>query len=647
MYYYEILAGGQQYHGEGALTYSFNKQLAVGSIAAIPLRHKITAGIVVEKTSTPSFKTKSIDSVLTNDPLPATSLKLLAWMRDYYPSPLGSLVSLFAPTFLLRQTKNDLSTEHPIVSLDASGLPGLNKEQNRVVNSVRSQNTVDTILLHGDTGSGKTRVYIELALDQFQKNKSVMILTPEISLTPQLVKSFDMVFKNSVVVLHSNLSESKRRKSWFKIIRANRPLVVIGPRSALFSPLANIGLIVVDEAHEQSYKQEQLPRYHATRVAARLVQLNKAKLVLGSATPDVSDYFIIRAKGSPVLRMKELATGNKPSLKISIVPATERTRFSRDPNISDELLDSIKDSLGKHEQSLIFLNRRGTARTVVCMDCGWQAGCDNCGLPLTYHKDAHEMICHTCGFKSKAISICPKCNSSEITYRTAGTKAVVEILEKQFPGARIKRFDTDNNTSESLERNYEKIVRGDEDILVGTQLLGKGLDLPKLSLVGVISADTSLSFPDYTSEERTYQMITQIVGRVGRGHRPGKAIIQTARPDSPPILAAVNGQWNTFYKAQIKERQLFGFPPFSHVLKLACTRKSTASAAKASQALATQLGKLPGLEVMGPAPSFYEKGRNGYSWQIIVKSKSRASLTNIIGNLPSGWTYDLDPLNLL
>ena len=257
------------------------------------------------------------------------------------------------------------------------------------------------------------------------------------------------------------------------------------------------------------------------------------------------------------------------------------------------------------------------------------------------------MVCHTCGFAGKAVSSCPKCSSSDVTYRTAGTKAVVEILEKQFPGARIKRFDTDNSTSESLEHNYEKIVRGDEDILVGTQLLGKGLDLPKLSLVGVISADTSLSFPDYTSEERTYQMITQIIGRVGRGHRPGKAIIQTTRPDSPSILAAVNGQWDAFYETQIKERQLFGFPPFSHILKLTCTRKSAASAAKASQALATQLTKLSALEIMGPAPSFYEKGRGGYSWQIIVKSKNRTPLTGIIGDLPSGWTYDLDPLNLL
>ncbi len=305
-------------------------------------------------------------------------------------------------------------------------------------------------------------------------------------------------------------------------------------------------------------------------------------------------------------------------------------------------------ALDKKEQSLIFLNRRGTARLVVCQVCGWQLHCPNCDLPLTFHADTHSLQCHTCGYKTAAITKCPVCGSTEILYKNVGTKAIVEQLEQLFPNARIGRYDSDNLKVERFDQQYGSISKGEIDILVGTQILAKGLDLPKLSVVGVITADSSLTFPDYTAEERTYQLITQIVGRVGRGHRPGLAILQTYNPDSEVVKAAVDKEWESFYDQQLKQREQFGFPPFYYLLKLTCVRKQQASAHKAATMLKEKLQtqNLP-IQIIGPAPSFYTKTKLGYRWQLIVKAKNRQALLQVIGLLPANWTYDLDPASLL
>jgi len=267
---------------------------------------------------------------------------------------------------------------------------------------------------------------------------------------------------------------------------------------------------------------------------------------------------------------------------------------------------------------------------------------------LTYHGDTHIMRCHTCGHKAKAVANCPVCGSSKVLYKSIGTKSIVDSLTRFFPKARIQRFDTDNKQSERFEQHYDTIVRGDVDILVGTQLLAKGLDLPQLSMVGVVTADTGLSFPDYTAEEHTYQQLLQIVGRIGRGHTTGTAIIQTHNPSSPAIIAAINKDWYSFYKQQLEERRQFMFPPFCYLLKLSCVRKTQASAIKTSQDLMHKIQQLPlKLKLSGPAPSFYEKSSRGFKWQIIIKAKNRNELLKVVEMLPAGWTYDIDPISLL
>ncbi|HSX53240.1 MAG TPA: primosomal protein N' [Patescibacteria group bacterium] len=646
MRYYKVLVSSQRFHGSEPLIYSSLEPLKARVVVSVPLQGQIVPGIVIGTASKPSFQAKNIVRQLTDEPLPPQSLALLKWLQAYYPAPLGSITAQFIPRTLgqiARQT-----TKKALPRPKTKALPPLTREQSSALKQINGLAS-KTVLLHGETGSGKTRVYLELAKHQLAIGHSVLVLTPEISLTPQLVDSFTGAFHQQVVLLHSNLTEAMRRNAWLSILESTKPLVIIGPRSALFAPIHKLGLIVVDEAHETAYKQEQAPYYQALRVASKLAALHSAQLIMGSATPSVVDYYIAKAKSIPVVRMQELAVkSNSPPTKVTVVASYDKAAFSQHHQLSDVLLTELGQTLEKGNQALIFLNRRGTARLVVCQQCGWQALCPNCELPLTYHGDTHSIRCHTCGHADKAPVHCPNCGSTKIIYKSLGTKSIVDTLVRLFPKARIQRFDTDNKKEERFEQHYERVLSGNVDILVGTQLLAKGLDLPRLSLVGVVAADTSLSFPDYIAEERTYQLLSQIIGRVGRGHQAGQAIIQTYNPDSPVITGAVKKDWESFYNQQLAERQQFMFPPFCYLLKLTCTRKTQKSAEETCFKLIEQIRELGlPIQVIGPAPSFYEKSAKGYSWQLVVKAKNRQHLVDIAKSLPSGWSYDLDPANLL
>jgi primosomal protein N' (replication factor Y) len=425
--------------------------------------------------------------------------------------------------------------------------------------------------------------------------------------------------------------------------------VVVGARSALFAPLANIGLIVVDEAHETAYKQDQAPYYHASAEAAKLAALHTATLVLGSATPLVGDYAIATAKQRPIIRMTQTATQTVAAAKTTtIVDLRDRANFTRSSYLSNQLLAAVQATLGKQEQSLLFLNRRGTARVVLCQQCGWQALCPHCDLPLVYHGDQHLMRCHSCEYKAASPTSCPVCRSTAIIFRSIGTKAVAEEIQRLFPEARVQRFDTDNKKHERIEQHYDAVRGGGVDILVGTQTLAKGLDLPSLGLVGVIIADTSLYFPDFSAQERTYQLLSQVLGRVGRGHRSSQAVIQTYAPESNLLQAVITKDWDSFYNTELAERKQFLFPPYCYLLKLTCQRASSAAAQRAAEALVKKLQQeMPMLAVEGPTPSFHEKVQNHFVWQVIVKAKRRAQLLEVIAGLPSGWLHDIDPMNLL
>ncbi|HUC89923.1 MAG TPA: primosomal protein N' [Patescibacteria group bacterium] len=643
MQYIEVLVSDPTFHGNEPLTYSSNLRLEPGALVIVPLRQKQVLGVVVGASTQPQgFAVKHIIYAPDVPPLPPALLALLEWMRGYYPAPLGVLTQLFMPNKQLPKKPSYLSSAEKI----EKSLPPLSPDQQKALSEIK---TTGMHLLHGATGSGKTRIYIELAKRSLSSGRSAIILTPEIGLTSQLDSDFRAALGDRVVILHSQLTDVTRQRIWQALLEQTEPVVVIGARSALFSPLKNVGLIAVDESHETAYKQDQAPYYHATTVAAKLASLHKATIVLGSATPLVTDYYIALAKQRPIIRMLQNAKSSDfLERSVSIVDLRDRAKFTKSPHISNELINGIEQTLTKKEQALVFLNRRGTARIIFCDSCGWQAVCPHCDLPLVYHADSHIMRCHSCDFKSSCPVSCPSCGNASVIFKSIGTKAIASELEKLFPDAKIMRFDTDNKKDERIEQHYDAIKRGDVDILVGTQTLAKGLDLPRLSLVGVAIADTGLYFPDFSAQERTYQLLAQVIGRVGRGHREGHAIVQTYSPDSPLLKSILSKNWQEFYEKEITERKIFHFPPFCYILKLSCRRASSASAQRAAISFVQKLqDERKGITIEGPAPSFHEKVQNKYAWQIIIKSNNRQLLVNIIQDLPSGWSYDIDPMNLL
>lgn len=647
MRYYEVWVASQRYHSEKPLTYASESRIKPGTIVIVSLQRKNVVAVVVKHTQKPSFNTKQVLRIVSETPLPKQSLELILWLKDYYPAPFGQIVSTIVPGNLVAQSRIRPEISKTIKT-DDTHLPPLTKEQKRALEIIHTKNPA-SILLHGDTGTGKTRVYIERAMESINRGQSVLLLTPEIGLTPQLALTCELIFPDQTVVLHSRMTATSRRNTWLRILESKGPLIIVGPRSALFAPMKNVGLVVIDESHETSYKQEQAPHYQTSRVGAKLAELHKAQLILGSATPLVSDYFVFSEKKLPIIRMRQQAMNHDfGEPKKIIIDLKNRKLFNRSIWLSETLIDAMKTALKNHQQSLVFLNRRGTARVVICQSCGWQPKCPNCDLPLTYHGDNYSFRCHTCGFAEKSFSNCPNCHSSDILFSSIGTKTIVAEIERLFPGAKIARFDSDTHKSLSLERQYDSIKDGSIDILVGTQMLGKGLDLPKLSVVGIVSADTSLFFPDYTSEERTFQLITQAIGRVHRGHMAGTAIIQSYNPLSALIESAVNKDFESLYELQINERKLYKFPPFRYLLKLSCSRASSLIAKQACEKLRSNLVSLyPSIEIDEPCPPFIEKSNGKFHWQLVIRAKRRQVLSDIIRQLPASWTYDIDPMNLL
>lgn len=642
MYFYEVWVRSNHYHGDGALTYSSTEKLSIGQLINVPLKSEVVPAVVISLVSKTTIKTKDILSIAALPPLPLASLKLMTWLKKYYPGPVGTITQQFLPPIISAKTEN---VSHPLskIEVDVKQLPKLNKEQ---LSAYQQMADNDTYLLHGRTGSGKTRLYIELAKDAVDDGRSVIILTPEISLTTQLEIQFRDVFGSRVVLIHSTLSPKQRYQRWSQLLMSPEPMIVIGPRSAIFSPMNNIGLIVIDEEHEPAYKQEQSPYYQTTKVASQLRIIHSAKLILGSATPLISDYYLAQSRNKLILRLNSLAKDNdQPPLVTQLVDCRDRSLFNRSSYLSQPLLEAIQSAIATKNQTLLYLNRRGTARVIICEECEWQAHCPKCNLPLTYHGDSHSLRCHTCGFVSTAPINCPQCSNPSIKYLSIGTKAVVDEVSRLFPQAKVQRFDADNLKADRIEQHYQTIKAGGVDIIIGTQMLAKGLDLPKLSVVGVLLADTSLQLPDYTVNERTFELLSQVIGRVGRGHVAGKAIIQTYQPNSELILSAIADNWAAFYNRELGERRQYNFPPFTHLLKLTIMRASAKNAETAALKLALTMPK--DVKVEGPAPAFHEQQSGKYRWQLIIKASHRSSLLAIIEALPTNVSYNIDPADLM
>lgn len=653
MDYYEVLPASKAFQGDKSLTYRSKYNFDVGSIVTIKLRNNSALGIIISKVSKPSFPTVEIDSKLSIVKLTTAQLALLKWMLEFYPGSIGSCANLFAPAFL-NKPKPAVSKTKKInnSSFETNILPTLTEEQMKAYSSITNNRNgpEGSYLVHGETGSGKTRLYIELAKDSFKQGKSSLILTPEISLTASLSKEFKKVFGDAVLINHSSLTQKQKQGLYYQVYKNKNPIILIGPRSTLFLPLEDIGLVVVDEFHESAYKQESRPYYHANRAASVLARLTKSKLIFGSATPSINDYFLAKQKKVPIIRMQHQAikTSFEATKKI-VVNLLDKDEASPYPLLSNTLLKNITNNLAGGGQTLLFINKRGSARSITCQDCSWRATCKFCDLPLVYHHDQHKLRCHTCGYTKNPPSNCPECASIEIFFSSPGTKEVVKSLNKLFPKALLARYDKDNKKDERIENSYDDILSGRVNIIVGTQLIAKGHDLPKLSLVGMLLADSSLDFPDFTAEEKTFQQIKQLLGRVGRGHKQGTAIIQTFKPQADHIkFIQEDGDWHEFYNSQIKQRKILKLPPYWNVLKVETSKKTRLASEQSLEKLKqTILEKFRDIEILGPAPSFIEKKAGKWHWQIIIKSKERKQLTEIMRYIPSSYKTNIDPLNLL
>jgi primosomal protein N' (replication factor Y) (superfamily II helicase) len=523
----------------------------------------------------------------------------------------------------------------------------LNPDQEAAVQSISDQPD-RTYLLHGITGSGKTQVYIESAKKTLAAGRSVILLVPEIALGAQLEARFRQAFGDLVITNHSQLTPARRRAAWIEALTSQTPKVAIGPRSTLFLPFPRLGLIVIDECHETTYKQEQSPRYCADSVAAKLSQLTGAKLVLGSATPGLNQLYLTSRHRARLLELRTRPSGQSAP-RFSVVDLRAARQKSL---LSPTLVKAMVQTLDQKRQVLLFLNRRGTASGLLCSDCGWVARCPQCAISLTFHADQLRLLCHYCNFRLQPPTVCPLvdggCGSTKLRYIGGGTKRIEAEAAQLFPNATIRRLDRDSATPAFLAQTLHDLHNGVIDILVGTQMIAKGFDLPAVDTVGIVSADTALHIPDYTASERTFQLILQAAGRTGRGDRPGHVVIQSYTPDHPAIVSAMAGDYSGFAARELSERQALNYPPFVFLLKLTCTAPTAVKAMSLAESGIRRLQGFKNLTLTGPAPTLRTFGSDKHQLQLIVRSKSRPVLVAAAGALPApSWTVDLDPVNLL
>jgi len=645
MRYYEVAPTKIVRANASTFTYASDTPVAIGAFVMIPVGKQTLLGVVVKEVTRPDYATKEISELLNIPNLPLQLVQTAEWMSSYYHSHLATVFQTILPRGLTKSRRYK-QRSNLVHERDRTHFL-LNEQQQEALDTLGKTDS-GTVLLHGVTGSGKTTVYIEYAKQMLAQNKSVIVLVPEIALTSQLVAEFQQHFPD-VVLAHSKQTEAERHTSWLAVAGSTVPQVVIGPRSALFLPLKSIGAVIIDEAHEPSYKQDQSPRYSSLRVGGVLARLHGGIVIQGTATPLVSEYFLAKENNRPIIELPERARADAIAPKVTLVDMTKRGSFVQHRFLSDELLSKMQASLDAGEQALIFHNRRGSASTTLCENCGWSATCPRCFIPLTLHSDAHELRCHICAHTEKVPTSCPMCHETDIVHKGIGTKLVESEIRRLFPNKKIMRFDGDTASTETIEHQYQALYSGEAEIIIGTQVVAKGLDLPKLSTVGVVQADAGLNLPDFSSSERTFQLLAQVIGRVGRSSRRTNVVIQSYQPSNPAVQYGIEQNYDAFYKETLAMRKQGNFPPFTHLLKLTCTYKTEAAAIRNSKEFAKLIRtQYPDVSVLGPTPAFYERQRDTYRWQITVKSAKRAQLLAIISEVPSQyWQYDIDPMNLL
>ncbi len=514
------------------------------------------------------------------------------------------------------------------------------------------------VLLHGVTGSGKTEVYLEIIEAYMSKGKASIVLVPEISLTPQMISRFKNRFGDAVAVLHSGLSEGEKYDEWRRI-RAGRVKVAVGARSAVFAPFDNLGIIIIDEEHEHTYKSEIKPKYLTWEVAEKRCQLEDAHLILGSATPAIETYYRAMSGTLGLVELPKRANGSDMP-EVVVVDMREELKNGNKTIFSDSLKEAVEENLKKGNQMILFLNRRGYSTFVSCRQCGLVMRCPRCSISLTYHMKENKLTCHYCGYERENPKQCPKCASDKIKYFGVGTQKVEKEFQKTFSIQNTLRMDADTTSAKNAHEQLLTRFRNKESkVLLGTQMISKGLDFPDVTLVGVIAADTSLNLPDFRSAERTFQMIAQVAGRSGRGAKSGRVVVQTYCPEHYSIQFAQAHDYKGFYRQEIMLRKELGYPPFSSLVNLMVSGmnlKKVMEAAEKIDAFVSPALKAAGIEKLGPAPAPLSRIKNRHRWQIILKGEDGQNLRDVAAALlSSGLTelpevtvsIDLNPLNML
>jgi primosomal protein N' (replication factor Y) len=488
------------------------------------------------------------------------------------------------------------------------------------------------MLLHGVTGSGKTAVYLSAMQAVLAKGRSAILLVPEIGLTPAVAADLHQIFGDEVAILHSSLSGDERAEQW-KRIRNGESHMVVGTRSAVFAPVPDLALIVVDEEHDHSYKQEEMPRYHARDVAVMRAKMSNATVVLGSATPSLETYHNAVEHKYRLLELPERIE-KRPLPEVEVIDMRDEfQRTKKDEALSRKLLSEIGDRLERGEQVMVLLNRRGYSAFVLCRECGETVQCKNCAIAMTYHKREHRLVCHYCGYMRPAPKTCPKCGSEFVQYLGTGSEKLEHILHGLFPQARIARLDRDTvRGRDDFERMLTALHAGEIDLLVGTQMIAKGHDIAKVTLVGVVGSDAALSFPDFRAAERTFQLLTQVAGRAGRGETPGKVVLQTFFPDHYAIQYAAAHDYHGFYEKEIRFRSWMHYPPFNAVCNVLVRSQRLEEALAWSGILGKWFDTAPksGVRVMGPAAATIVRLKTEYRYHFLLKSPSRERMNALL-----------------
>lgn len=643
-------------------TYHSDSPLPLGAFVQTPFSGRKINGIITEEDSIgpKDFKTKALSAYdELNTQLSSQNLKWAKWLSSYYCHPIGQVLSLFFPPLKYKEPKAKPFTK----TLEADY--NFSTEQERVFNSISEKlNSFKVHLVHGVTGSGKTEIYLQLIKKVIAEGKQALVLVPEISLTPQLEQRFKKRFgDDKIAVIHSQVSPRKRTDAWYDISLEKKP-ILIGARSALFSNFKNLGIIVLDEEHDSSFKQDEKFKYHGKDSATVLAQIWNCPIILGSATPSLETWNKAKTNLFEYHELKNRVFEQNPP-EIEILNLKDAIPYRDQPFwYTEQLHKKIKEHLDKNQQVALFLNRRGMAQTIQCTDCAYQFKCPNCDITLTLHHNT-ECVCHYCGYHEKLKTKCPDCNSDKLFNLGLGTEKVEEVIQFNFPDKTIVRADRDTIESRAEMQEFIDMVESEKaQILIGTQMIAKGLDFPKLSFVGILLADVGLNIPDFRSNERVFQLVSQVSGRAGRRKDlKGEVLIQTYNPEHAVFKHALAHDYPSFANEELEERQVFGYPPFARLasLRVQSPDKDKVDYAcrwitQKSEQLKNTFKEYEDLEILGPMPAPIQRIKNQFRNLFLFKSKKNhliqnfyQQITHNLEGLPpkTKISLDVDPINML